>query len=194
MKRHYRGTFSYLKEFEPELRRRASKPVRSLMETGPFYSMFGVSEATMANFKVVWSSMGSEINACVVSTIQDDFIGRKPVIPEHVLNFIVCRDRDKAFYLCGVLNSLLVNYILQSYSVKGGKNFAPTRILEFLNIPTYNRSKSLHQSIAIIAKELAKRPEDKALEKKLDLQVVKLYGLKPELSSKVETAYSELNS
>lgn len=194
MKRHYRNTYSYLKEFESELKQRASKPIKALMESGPFYSMFGVSEETMVNHKVVWSSMGSQINACVVSPVQDEYVGKKPVVPEHVLNFIVCGSRDEAFFICGILNSVLVNYVLQSYSVTGGKNFAPTRILEFLNIPRYSRRKALHKSILVYARELSRNNQNKELEGKLNRAVLKLYGLDSAFGNRLEEAYAELNS
>lgn len=194
MKDKYPLTYKYLKEFEEELGKRASKAVRSLMENGPFYSMFGISTETFAKHKVVWSSMGSNVNACVVGHAKDDVLGSKPIIPEHVLNFVVCRNIDEAFYLCAILNSELVNYILQSYSVTGGKNFAPTKILDLLNIPRFDKEEQSHVAISDLGKKLARAPDDAELEDELNSCVGRLYGLEKGVSKLIAGAYEELNA
>ncbi|WP_054683106.1 hypothetical protein [Rhodothermus marinus] len=54
LQQRYPKTWAYLKRFEAVLRERKSQMIRRLMESGPFYSIFGIGDYTFAPWKVVW--------------------------------------------------------------------------------------------------------------------------------------------
>jgi hypothetical protein len=77
----------------------------------------------------------------------DAYLGSKPLIPEHVIAFISVKSEDEAHYICSILNSSLVNLVLQSIA-KGGKNFATPEFINMINIERFNPSNnSLHQKL-----------------------------------------------
>ncbi len=72
------------------------------------------------------------------------FEGEKPVLPQNTHAFVSCESEDEAHYLCAMLNSTLVNFLVRSYSVTGGKSFASPHILEYVRIPRYDAGNKSH--------------------------------------------------
>ena len=91
--------------------------------------------------------MGSQLSAAVLP-----FEGKKPVLPQNTHAFVSCRIEDEAHYLCAMLNSSLVNFLVRSYSVTGGKSFAPPHIMEYVKIARYDGSNELHAELAELSK------------------------------------------
>jgi hypothetical protein len=183
VKVNFPKTYSHLKNFENLLKVRSSSVVKELMERGPFYSMYAIGDYTYAPFKVVWSRMGDKLTACVVSSVDDHFLGRKIILPENVLAFIPTSNEDEAYYLCAILNSSIADLVLRSIA-GGTKSFGTPKIIESaLNIPKYSRENGIHQQLAMLSKEahrLAKedkKDELKKIEEEVDRLVAQLYGI-----------------
>src|SRR5207245_7578791 len=98
--------------FENALRNRKDRGTRQIIrQGGPFYSMFGVGEYTVAPYKVVWGRIGRSIAADVVGSNDG-----KPVIPQETHTLVALDSKQEAFYLAAVLNSLPFNFAAISYS------------------------------------------------------------------------------
>jgi len=146
MRQSFPLTYAYLKQFEPALRQRRSSSLRSLMNRGPFYSMFAIGTYTLAPVKVVWRRMDRRMNAAVVE-------GIRPVVPQETCVFIEAETSDEAHYLCAVLNGDRVDSLVRSHSIAGGKGFGTPGMLEFLAIRRYDPEKPEHRALAAQSRE-----------------------------------------
>lgn len=182
MKNHYPRTYSYLTNFKQVLLGRGSKVLRSLAEKTAFYAMFGIGTYTVANYKVVWKRMASDIIAAVISQYKSPF-GYKTIIPTDTTALIAADTEDEAHYLCAILNSNLLRDFISSYS-SAGRGFGAPSVMENVGIPKYNSKDSNHKELSDLSKQLHnlkllnKDEEIAKLEKNVDEAVNKLFGMK----------------
>lgn len=149
-------TWAYLKRFEKPLRARSGftryftrKDARGkLVETGPFYSIFNVSDYTFASWKVVWPNMGDRLDAAVVSTHKG-----KSVVPQHIVTLLSCESAEEAHYVAAMVNSTPFQFSAHAYSQSGGKSFATPQILENVRIPRYDPANPTHRQLAALSRE-----------------------------------------
>jgi hypothetical protein len=140
------------------------------------------SDWMLSNYKVVWNRMGNQLAAAVAIPVSDAYLGYKPLIPEDVIAFISVESEDEAHYICSILNSSLINFILQSIA-KGGKNFATPEFINMINIEQYNPSDSIHKKLVELSKrahQLTQQNQEDELRKvedEIDSVVAKLYGI-----------------
>ena len=146
LRTQYPKTFAYLARFEPLLRRRAA--YRRYQEDRPFYSMYNVGPYTQAGVKVVWRRMDSQLRAAVVEPLDDPLLGLRPAIPQETCVLIDCETPDEAHYLCALMNSALVGFLVGAHSVTGGKGFGTPGILEFINLQKFDAGCELHRQLA----------------------------------------------
>ena len=178
----YPKTFAYFEKFKDILEMRSD--FKSYAKNRlPYYFVYRFSDYTIAQYKVVWNQMGDQLAAAVVTPIMDAYLGSKPLIPEHVIAFISVKSEDEAHYICSILNSSLVNLVLQSIA-KGGKNFATPEFINMINIERFNPSNnSLHQKLVELSKkahQLAQRSQEDELrkvEEEIDKTVAQLYEI-----------------
>lgn len=194
VKVNFPKTYGYLKGFEDVIRRRGSRVVRQLMETGPFYSMYAVGKYTFSPYKVVWNQMGSKLSACVISSVNDEFLGEKKVLPEHVLAFIPTDNENEAHFICSVLNSNVVDHAIRSIA-GGTKSFGTPKIIEnTIRIPKFEVHNDIHSKLAELSKkahEFASKEEEDVLrevEEEIDRQVARLFGLNEDEVKEVKDA------
>ncbi|MGA2798478.1 MAG: N-6 DNA methylase [Thermoguttaceae bacterium] len=181
MRKQYPLTWQYLKRFEPCLSKRAA--YRRYQQGHPFYSMYNVGPYTTAPIKVVWRRMDRRMNAAVATTMDDPILGRKPLIPQETCVMIACDSLEEAHYLCAVLNSSPVNYIVQSHSVRGGKGFGTPSMLTYLNLQRFDPLNSVHKELAKCS-EVAHQEINSEIESRINRLVQKLYGLDAEKTFK----------
>ncbi len=179
MREKYPRTLEYLRRFQPCLNRRAA--YRRYQEGRPFYSMYNVGPYTTAPIKVVWRRMDRRMNAAVAISVDDPLLSRRPIIPQETCVLIACDSLEEAHYLCAVLNSSLVNYIVQSHSVRGGKGFGTPNMLEYLNLRRFDPLTTVHQELAKCS-EAAHRETRTEIETRINHLVQELYGLDAEES------------
>lgn len=193
IERDYPKTFSYLARFEKSLRARKAKGVRSLMEQGAFYSMFGVGEYTFAPIKVVWPNIASEICAAVVT----DHDGR-PIVPQHIVTLLPCDSIEEAHYCCAVVNSSPFNFAVQSYSQKGGKSFGTPHVLKYVYLPTFSKNSENHHKLSELsqfahnATAEGNITEVARIEKEIDKQATKLWNLTDEELAEIKRSLEEM--
>lgn len=159
MKAKYPKTLKYISAFEQQLRERAAFKKYFNPKRHPFWSMFNVGTYTLERWRVGWRIMGSKMAAAVLP-----FEGERPVLPQNTHAFISCETEDEAHYLCAMLNSSLVNFLVRSYSVAGGKSFAPPHIMEYVKIPRYDARDQSHAKLARLSEECHRAAEQGHLE------------------------------
>jgi len=163
----------------------------------PFYWVFNVSPS-LAPYKVVWKNITGAITgkatsfACAVVGP----INGKLVIPNVKLMLVETKTSDEAYYISGILNSVIARSIIASYTYE---TVIPTNIIDVIKIPKFDPNNNLHNKIAELSKkahELAKciysnnKPDDckntnvkeelKKVEDEIDLAVTELYGISKE--------------
>jgi hypothetical protein len=181
MRERYPRTLAYLEHFESQLCGRAA--YRRYQQGRPFYSMYNVGPYTTAPIKVVWRRMDRRMNAAVATTVDCPLLGPRPVIPQETCVMIACDSLEEAHYLCAVLNSSLVNYIVQSHSVQGGKGFGTPSMLTYLNLRRFDPQNTVQKELANYS-EAAHREISSGIETRINNLVAELYGRDTEKSFK----------
>lgn len=102
VKVNFPKTYRYLKGFEKILKERAA--YMKYLEKAPVYSMFNLGEYTFSPYKVVWNRIGNKLEACVISSMNDEILGEKLVLPEEHLIFIPTEKEVEAHFLCALMN------------------------------------------------------------------------------------------
>jgi hypothetical protein len=188
-------TWGYLKRFERVLLKRSSQAVRHLMEQGPFYSMFAVGDYTFAPWKVVWTRIGGEIAAAVISQNQ---------LPQETLTLLPADSVTEAHYACAVVNSTPFQFAAHAYSQVGGKSFGSPHLLENIRVPRYDHANPVHQRLAALSQQAhalapAAYAGDKAaqaqlrqVEDQVDQAAAELWGLTKEELREIHESLKEL--
>ena len=199
MQTDYPCTYGYLKRFEEVLRKRAAfkryftrkDKNNRIVETGPFYSMFGIGPYTFAPWKVVWREQASTMTASVVSPKDG-----KPVMPDHKLMLVDCTSEDEACFVCACLNSSVGQMVAVSYAVE--IQMTP-HILEHIRIPRFDPGNPVHGRLAELSKEAhaaAARGDAqglRAIEAEIDQQAAQVWGLSAAELRAVQESLSELS-
>jgi len=154
----------------------------------PFYTMFNIGEPTFAPYKVVWKRMANDLEAVVLSKINTP-IGEKAVIPTDTTSLIPFKTDDEAHYVCAILNSAAIRFLVRSYS-SAGRGFGAPSIIKYLRVPKYAKSDQQHRKLSSLSKQahdLAKRyyeqndveahEELKDVEAEIDRIVAYVYGI-----------------
>ena len=110
----------------------------------PLHGLYNIGEYTFSPYKVVWKALANGMISSVISTIKTEHSPEKLIIPDHNVLMIPFENKENAHYLCGVLNSKIINDFVTSYT----SWFYSSHILEHINIPDFDRSNSNHIDIA----------------------------------------------
>jgi SAM-dependent methyltransferase len=188
----YPLTYEYLKRFQPLLASRAA--YRRYQHGGPFYAMYDVGPYTLSAAKVVWRRMDRRTNAAVVETLDDPRLGPRPVIPQETCVLVACDSAAEAYYLCGLLNSALVTFLVTAHSVRGGKGFGSPAMLDVLRLPRFDPQKPCHQELAACCRQAHQTSGDPSslalLQQRIDALAADLWGLTPADAEIVERELS----
>ena len=150
IKNTYPKTWEWLNVFKKELLARKSK----MLAKDPFYSIFGLAEWN-SRYKVVWQSMGFYPNFTVISSVKDKYLGKKLLLPEHVISFIPTNDENEAHYVCALLNSSIITEALRSLS-GGGKSGLSGNLIEQIKLNKFNSKNGIHMKLADLSKKAHK--------------------------------------
>jgi len=174
-------TYAYLRQFKDVLLSRGSKVVRELAEETEFYAMYGIGEYTFAKYRVVWKRMASKIVAVVLSRIRTPF-GLKTAISTDTTSFFAVGDEKEAHYLCGILNSKVVDQYIRSYS-SPGRGFGAPSVMNHLAIPKFKSDNKIHQKVAALSRRahhlVAQGKGIEELQSELNEAVEKLWSITP---------------
>lgn len=206
VQRNWPKAWVYLKRFERPLRQRSGfrryftrkdKDGR-MVETGPFYSMFNVSDYTFAPWKVVWRYIATEMTTAIIGT---DTQSDKIVVPDHRLMIVPLENEMEAHYVVGALNSSIGRFIVASFII--GTQIS-THVLEKVCVPCYDPANPTHQRLA----ELSRRAHELApaahggdegaqatlaqVEEQVDQAAAGLWGLMAEELADIRRSLEEL--
>jgi hypothetical protein len=190
MKVDYPKSYKYFNRLRGELKSRA---IQKLWGKGkPFYSVYDIGDYTFYPYKVVWKEIAGKISGkgeFSVAVVEPE-IGKKGknliAVPDHKLMFIPLRNRAEAYYVAGILNSIIAKFIVASYTIETTMD---THISNSINIPTFNSKNTLHTNLAnlsIQAHRKAKHSYDekkefgndlKDIEKEIDNVVAAIYSI-----------------
>lgn len=174
-------TYGYLMQFKKELTQRAAYQkyfhrevkkggqVVERIATGPFYSMYNISDQTFKPYRVAWKRMAQRMEAAVIGKVATPF-GRKEVVSTDTTSFMVAASGDEAHYLCAILNSDLVNKFIGSFSA-GGRGFGAPSVMQNLRVPKFDKSNGIHNELADLSREAHGRVEHNKLIDDLDAKV-----------------------
>jgi len=171
-------TYAYLKQFKKILLSRGSKVVRELAQGTEFYAMYGIGEYTFAKYRVVWKRMASKMATVVLSRLRTPY-GLKTAVSTDTTSFFAVHDEKEAHYLCGILNSQLIDEYIRSFS-SPGRGFGAPSVMNYLAIPKFNSNNRIHNRIA----DLSQRAH------RLVTQGKEVEGLLTELNRAVERLWN----
>jgi hypothetical protein len=192
MERDYPYTLEFLNQFYDNLRSRALYKKYLEPQGVPFYGMYNIGPYTFATYKLVWSEVGHDLEAAVVSSFNNEHIGEKVVVPDHTVVAIPFEDYMEAHYVCSLLNSSPAQFLVRGYVVL----HPSPHVLKYIRIPQYDNSNSIHQDLA----KLSKSCHDKAasgidvieLEEQIDKLAVELWGLSKDELKDIKDSLEEL--
>ena len=160
-------TYAYLVQFKDALVERAAYQKYFFKEvkkggkvvarepTGPFYSMYNISEQSFSPYRIAWKRMAQRMEAAVLTTL-DTPLGPKSAISTDTTSFMVASNRAEAHYLCAVLNSDVVDSYIRSFS-SGGRGFGAPSVMQNLAIPSFDDANKLHCELAALSEEAHRR-------------------------------------
>lgn len=229
LKIKYLGVFSYLNKYREELKKRSIKPFLSLKEKmkkvkslnekerileeldRKFYIIDNVGAYTFAPYKVVWKRIAGAITGKAVNfacAVVEPVDGR-PVIPDNSTILVEASTPDEAYYIAGLLNSVIVRVVVASYTYELRQE---THIVDVIKIPKFDPSNRLHKRIVELSRkahELARcihggekpsycsniRAEEelREIERELDLTVAQLLGISEDALKEFEKLYAILS-
>ena len=183
LKRDCPRTWEWLRDFKEILLARKS----NVFAKDPFYSIYGLGDWG-AKYKVVWKSMGFYPNFVVVSSVEDEKLGKKLALVEHVEYFIPLDHEDEAHYVCALLNSSIVEKTLRQLSGRGKSGLGA--IVKQIRLDMFNSDNKLHKQLSSCSKRahaLAKASNEVELAKvqrRINQLAERLYSL-PEPHSSI---------
>jgi len=180
MTTHVPLTYAYLRQFKDILLSRGSRVVRELAQKTEFYAMYGIGEYTIEKYRVVWKRMASKMAAVVLSRLRTPF-GLKTAISTDTTSLFAVEDEKEAHYLCGILNSDIVDEYIRSFS-SAGRGFGAPSVMNNLAIPKFNGNNRIHIKIAEFSQKahnlVAQGKEAGKLQSDLNEAVQKLWNIK----------------
>ncbi len=205
LKTRYPHAWQYFAEFFDDLISRSGEPYKSALKVyrdlrkrgasilealqkveqtarraPPFYYVFN-ARPSLAPYKVAWKEVSSRLSKYGFSvTVIEPHPSGKPIVPDHTVLFIPLNDADEAYYVAGILNSIIVK-LVSLYTTASN--------IQDLSIPKFDRRNKLHNEIASLSKKAheAARQGDaeklRELEERIDRLAAELFGVsEPELS------------
>lgn len=143
----------------------------------PWYKLDNVGPYTFQPYHVLWAEQGTSIKCCVVSSIDDPFLGNKLVVTDSKILFVPLDSEMEAYYVCGIINSKQIELIIKSYTISTNKG---TDVVDKIGIPDYNETNPLHLKLASLSKEAHRYFKTKETQK-LDNCVQQINSIIPQI-------------
>lgn len=115
----------------------------------PWYKLDNVGPYTFKPYHVLWAEQGTTIKCCVVSSIEDQFLGNKLVVTDSKILFVALDSEMEAYYLCGVINSEPIETIIKAYTISTNKG---TDVVDKICIPEFNETNPHQYELALLSK------------------------------------------
>ena len=150
LKSEYASTYDWLYYFHDILLSTRIKSGKFFDENEfPWYRLDNVGEYTFKPYKVLWKEQSIAMHCCVVSSLNNEYIGNKTVVTDSKVLFVAFDNEDEAFYLCGILNSSEVEEIIKGYTINTNRG---VDIVKNIKVPTYDTNNKYHKQIAMYSK------------------------------------------
>ena len=175
MREKYPKTLAYLSRFESLLRHRAA--YRRYQQHGPFWSMYNVGPYTVAPIKVVWRRMDRQIRAAVLQPWECPLLGLRPAIPQETCVLVAVSTAEEAHYLCAALNSAVVDFLVRSHSVRGGKGFGTPGMLEYLPLKRFDPANPHHRGLSDASRRVQELVRQGRCTSEIEQNIDRLAGL-----------------
>lgn len=147
-------THRYLSRFREVLKARSS--YKRFQSKQAWWSLWSTGAYTFAPYKVVWREMpGGRFAAALVSPQENKLWGRRVVVPDHKLYFVACETLSEGAYLTALLNAPLVSEAISAYAAQLSLGVS---VVEYLALPSFDKSDSVHQKISHIGAQLTQQP------------------------------------
>lgn len=145
------NTYAYLKHFKFDLDgRKGFAGWEKEIQQQQFHAILRVGDYTFSKYKVVWKYIASEFICAVISTVSDEYLNEKLLLPNEKVMYISTDDELEAYYICGILSSTQISECVKSYM---NPTSISAHVLNKLNIQEYDSTNELHNQIALICKE-----------------------------------------
>jgi len=146
MKTKYKKTYDwllYFKELLLETRIRSGKFFDP--KQFPFYRLDNVGEYTFSKYKLLWKEQSKHMTATVVSSLENDLLGKKTVVTDSKVLYVSFENKEEANYLCAILNSRLIGEIIEAYTIDVQKG---VDVVKNINIPLFDKGDKNHLRLA----------------------------------------------
>lgn len=168
-------TYNYLRQFKNDLdSRKGFAGWEKEIQKKEFHAILRVGDYTFSKYKVIWKYISSEFVCAVISTVNDEFLGRKMLLPNEKIMYVSFDDEVEAYYLCGILSSTYVTECVKSYM---NPTSISAHVLNKLNIPDFDANNAEHIEIARLCKEGHGKKIINEYIEQIDAIVEKIYSL-----------------
>lgn len=159
MKDRWPETLAYLRLFKADLKKRSGYK-QYFNGKGPTYAIYNVGRETMSDWKVVWRTMSSTMDAAVIGPSPGPD-GKKgtPGVFKNTVIFVPADSEEEANYLASVLNSSWLTYVVRASNVRGGKSSNATNVLDTVRVPAFERRRPIHRRLADLGRQAASEAE-----------------------------------
>lgn len=152
-------TKDYLEFFQNELiARKGFTSFDKHIQIKSYYALQRIGDYTFAPYKVAWRYISKHFTPAVIEYADDEYLGRKNIIPNEKIIFIGFEHKEEAYYVCGILSSNLYRKTIESFMV--GTQITPS-LLQRLNIPKFDITNDFHIRISLICLDGHKKDNDK---------------------------------
>jgi len=181
-------TYDYLENHRETLEDRSS----SWLDEGPFYNVFGLGEYTWSDYKVVWCRLGFKPHFAVVSTLADDDVGEKTVVPGDHYMFVGTDSEREAHYLCALLNSAVYQRSLKGVASEGKASLSKT-VVSRLELPKWRDGEAQRRlaDLSMEAHEIVPEHTDTSKRAYNQQSIPELEAVQAEIDRIVESLVAE---
>jgi hypothetical protein len=127
--------------------------------------------------------MDRRLSAAVAQQVDDRWLGPRPVIPQETCVLVETASTAEAHHICAVLNSSIVNFLVSSYSVCGGKGFGTPGMLDFIKLRRFDAGDPRHVELSACSRAahltVACGNEPVEIQRRIDQLAGELWGLGP---------------
>jgi len=190
----YPKTYSYISEFETELRSRSI--LKKYLLNEPFYAMYNSGDYSLAMYKVGWTRVGNDLKAAVIGNQSGEFLNNKVIIPIETVVFVPIDDENEAHFICSLLNSKVTRFGIISYANKATGSFGSPHIFENIKISKYDENNTIHKELSHLCQQCHRNTvlgiDVTDLEEQIDELAAELWGLTKQELRDIKESLEEL--
>lgn len=137
----------------------------SLTTGAPFFAVYNVGDYTFQPWKVIWPEMSTRFYAAVAGKSLVPGAGLRPYVPDHKVYFAGFREKEPAYFLCGLLNCPMVREWVESHNI----SIQVGDVFKHLQLPQFNRQDAGHRKLAKLVETAHNQHDPEARSKLIEL-------------------------